>query len=294
MHLIDYLKNPPAIGRRLVWRWYTWTGRPGRLTAATWNGRLTFDRTDQLIGKRLFVARAYERPLIERAIQTLQTAGWLGDHRSLALDIGANIGMIAIALIRHGWFEEVVAVEPVPANLELLHHNIRQNDLADRIHVHEVALAARRGTLDMALDPINSGGHRVLPEGQGATRTDVIDVPVRRLDDLIESGAVDWERVGLVWLDIEGREPAFFAGAACLRRAPVPVVMELSPAFLRIGGDDLPAFFGTLDQTFGTFVELDQEDGSPQPMKALLERYEQLRIQGGVRAVNVLMLPRRP
>lgn len=66
-------------------------------------------------------------PNDEYAIPTGLT-GW-------AVDIGAHVGAVTIALALDNPGLQVIAIEPVPPNADLLAANVRENGLADRVRV---------------------------------------------------------------------------------------------------------------------------------------------------------------
>src|SRR5690606_28181256 len=129
MKLGKYLRDPGRLARKLRWR-RLYGGEPRDVTVDSYNGVLTFHSRDKLIGKYLYVDRAYERRYIESALGILERDGYLpslGRGDGVLLDIGANIGMICIALLGQRRFARAVAVEPSPGNLRLLEHNVAQN-----------------------------------------------------------------------------------------------------------------------------------------------------------------------
>ena len=56
------------------------------------------------------------------------------------------------------------------------------------------------------------------------------------IDSLVADGVIDPERLGLVWMDVQGHEAHALAGAATLAEAGVPVVLEYWPHGLREAG----------------------------------------------------------
>ncbi len=115
--------------RAIRWRQLQ-RGAPRLLTVATANGRLTVNTGYRLMAQRLYVGREYESYLIDDAIRELRRRG-MAPPDGMALDIGANIGVIGIALVLRGYAARVIAVEPETANFELLLRNVRQNGLTE-------------------------------------------------------------------------------------------------------------------------------------------------------------------
>ena len=254
MRLTQYVAHPGFLARKL--RWQMLYARKRRdVTVDTWNGRLTFDSRDKLIGKYLYVQRAYERRYIERALAVLERDGWLTRGGTL-LDVGANIGMICIALLRHGWCARAIAFEPAPANLRLLEHNIAQNGLADRIVRQPLALSSGDGEMELELSDYNSGDNRLrAPNGASAgawheDRRVTVRVPVRRLDDVLAEHPAGASDVRLIWLDIQGHEGQFFEGARDTIGRGIPVVSEFWPYGILRSGMTRTAYLRTVCDLF--------------------------------------------
>lgn len=117
------------------------------------------------------------------------------------VDVGANIGHLAIAgkvKAKHG---TVVAIEAHPRTFRFLTENIRLNGLD--IDARNVAVGDTPGTLtfsDMHADDCNG----VSVDGQG------IEVPVQTLDAILQGTG----EIRLLKVDIEGYELMAFRGAS--------------------------------------------------------------------------------
>lgn len=99
----------------------------------------------------------------------------------LAVDIGAYVGSVGIALALDNPELRVICIEPVPENFELIAANVHENNLQERVMVIETAAAASdvkettvrwryRGT-ELA-DHHAFVGNCSLAEGTGATNVD--------------------------------------------------------------------------------------------------------------------------
>jgi hypothetical protein len=127
-------------------RWGMVRGGPGRtpriLTVPTANGLLSFSNMDLHNAKGLYVQRAWEIDLITSSIDYLKRERLVGKPgQDILVDVGANIGMICIAMLKRGYFREAIAIEPDPRNFELLKRNIKQNGLEGRIRVAAFAVS---------------------------------------------------------------------------------------------------------------------------------------------------------
>jgi FkbM family methyltransferase len=227
--------------RKMRWRLLQ-MGPPRDVTTATANGILTFSSRDRVIGQQLYLERSYETELMRTALAILREEGLLGSgNTGTVVDVGANIGMICIALVKDGYFQRAIAFEPAPENYRLLLQNIRQNGLQERIAAFPCALSCDVGWQELELSEVNAGDHRIrhanLP---GELREDVrrtLPVSVTTLDEFLrKSDSFPPEGPSLIWLDIQGHEGQFLAGARESLARPIPVVSEFWPyGILRSG-----------------------------------------------------------
>ena len=270
MSLTKYVAHPGLLIGKLRWQ-MLYAGPRRDVTVDTWNGRLTFDSRDKLIGKYLYVHRAYERRYIEHALAVLERDGWLGRGGTL-LDVGANIGMICIALIRHGWFDRAVAFEPAPSNVRLLECNVAQNGLTERIARVPVALSSSDGSMDLELSEYNSGDNRLRVDASAGAwhedRRDTVRVPVRRLDDLLAERR-DASDVRLIWLDIQGHEGRFFEGAQGTLARGIPVVSEFWPYGILRSGTTRASYMNIVTRLFTHVYVLSGNAIGKQPVSAV-------------------------
>lgn len=252
--------------RKLQWPWVR--GGPGRtpriLTAPTANGLLSFSNMDLHNARALYVHRAWEIDLITRSFEYLKREGHVGEPGAdVLIDVGANIGMICIAMVMRDYFREAVAIEPDENNFALLTHNIEQNDLQGRIRAFRYATSDRSGDVELEIAKENFGDHRVRAahsleralmseEGRATVR-----VPARTLDDLIAEASLDPSRVGLVWADIQGFEGYLLRGASATLAHGAPVLSEFWPYGILRSGMDRDAFTSVVRSLFPRIVIVD-------------------------------------
>jgi FkbM family methyltransferase len=129
------------------------------------------------------------------------------------INVGANVGYYCCFALQAG--RRVVAIEPVPNNLQFLYRNLQINDWDDRVEVLPVAVGARRGLVDI----FGGGTAASLVEGwagipSGYRQT----VPITTLDDSV-GGRFDDQRC-FILIDVEGAELGVLEGAASLLHAP--------------------------------------------------------------------------
>jgi FkbM family methyltransferase len=131
----------------------------------------------------------------------------LPEPPSTIVDLGGHVGVSCLFFRRRWPSSRIVTVEPNPALLPLLRHNVSQLDV-ETIHG---AVADRPGTAHFIPAERSWGGMtREAEGGPGA-------IPALTLDSLLD------QPVGLLKVDIEGAEFAALAAANRLRNARVIV-----------------------------------------------------------------------
>jgi FkbM family methyltransferase len=257
------------------------------LLARTRHGWLTYSNKDIAIGRALFLHGEFEYRLIRRAMALLREIDLL--RGGLLIDVGANIGTVTLTLLREGFFDRAVAVEPISANYRRLTRNLRLNRLRRRVQPVRAAVGAVTGSVRMALSPINHGDHRLrvtrsrTTERLGELTWPVIEVPSHRLDDIVRPP------VGLLWMDVQGHEMRVLEGAPRLLAEGVPVVMEFGPYWVAQAGIGVAEFCAFFAERFEVLYDL----GAPTPraapaadIAALFTQYQ------GFRYTDLLALPK--
>ena len=153
------------------------------------------------------------------------------------LDIGANRGVVSVALARAvGPTGRVYAFEPVPEYFAALKENLARNR-ADNVEAFPLALGDREGPLPFYQRGEASG----ITPGEGAAPLTVQGATV---DRFLADQAID--HIDLMSLDCEGSELRVFQGAASLLREQAPrIFCELHHDYLRHLGSsarDVAAF----------------------------------------------------
>ena len=190
--------------------------------------RFFADPGDRVVGTWLIWHGGWQRREIVMAVEVLAAAGRLPPD-AVFVDVGAHVGTHTIYALRTGRFARAVAFEPEPRNLRLLAMNLAENDLATATTVVPKAAGAAAGTAVLHLHPRNTGAH-ALGEPPSVDGRDRIDVAVVRAEDELAALGIAPERVGLVWIDVEGYEKPTLDGLAGLIARSVPIVFEFTPS----------------------------------------------------------------
>jgi FkbM family methyltransferase len=172
------------------------------------------------VGFPTFVYGSFDEDTVNGMLTALQRHAGITSLSGLSvLEVGANIGTVAVSLlVRHG-VERVVAVEPDAENVRILRANLALNGVQDRVEIHQIALSDTDGTLVLESSTSNCGDHRIrVPEPRGPDLHDegqraTTEISARRLDSLGDANEIDLDEIDLVWMDAQGHEAHVLAGA---------------------------------------------------------------------------------
>ncbi|MFQ5773868.1 MAG: FkbM family methyltransferase [Kiloniellaceae bacterium] len=218
-------------------------------------GRIYGDPRDEII----------LRHYIEHGYWAREIVGFINESFSgpggVFLDIGANIGLVTLPVSAN---KNVIckAIEPDPANFELLSQNVRANSSDANIHLYNLALFDRDGHLDFELSPDNLGDHRVrangarAPSGEfGEHQREVIRVKAVTLDALTDLRDLRGKLVAK--MDTQGAEAHVFKGGAKVLSHADVIIFEFWPYGLARLGADLDFLYEFLGKNFrfGSIVE---------------------------------------
>ncbi len=135
----------------------------------------------------------------------------LCDKDSRILDVGANIGMTALAFSQISSAGQIAAIEPVPRTFEFLQQNVAEAG-APNVKVFNFALGSSAGSVIMQGHPSNFACSFVADNYTIPTADHFsFQVPVKRLDDTFSELSLD--RLDFMKVDVEGFELEVFAGA---------------------------------------------------------------------------------
>jgi FkbM family methyltransferase len=229
-------------------------------------GKFFVDPADRVIASWLMWHGGWQREEIEHAVEILVQAKRLPAD-AVFIDVGANIGTHTVYALRAGHFARALAFEPEPRNARLLAMNVAANDMAQRVMVRAQAIGAADGTAVLHLHPRNKGAHTVgaAPSLDGRER---IEVSVTRLDTALRATGIAPDRIGLVWIDVEGSELAAVRSLGdYLGR--VPLAVEYAP--WRYNETDRRDFEQMLTRHYKTMHRLGARTHRPEPITALAQ-----------------------
>jgi FkbM family methyltransferase len=168
-----------------------------RLTVAP-QIRLKLLPTDFMHGVIAFTG-VYEMELTKRISKSAAEGG-------LLVDVGANIGYFSLIWASLNASNRVLAFEASPRNAGMLQANIDSNNMRERVKMYPVALGKEKNVLPFDLGPVELTGWGGLSL---ASTPATIEVPVERLDDIIDPFAI----IDVMKVDVEGADTWVIMGA---------------------------------------------------------------------------------
>lgn len=179
---------------------------------------------------------------------------------STVVDVGANVGTFTLPLARLvGVGGHVLALEPSPRVASLLQRTVALNGLSGAVTVETCAAGDKDGVAQFSLSPQTTHSSLIPPDDAD----EAIEVPLRRLDDLVAPG----RRVDLIKVDVEGAELQVWRGMqrVVADNPELAVVLEYGPAHLRRAGVTPNQWFAELTAAGHTAWVVNETAGTVHP-----------------------------
>ncbi len=141
------------------------------------------------------------------------------------LDIGANIGLIAIPLLRHNGSITVTSVEASPNSIPYLKKTNAESEYANRWQIIDKAVADKPGTISFELADPSYGAFDGIKNTQRTSMVKTVEVECTTID-------IIWEQkqkpdVSLIKIDVEGADLlALRGGINCIKQCKPIIAME--------------------------------------------------------------------
>lgn len=166
-------------------------------------------------------AKLCESGIYER--DNLKLLAALVRPETVYFDVGANIGLLSIPILRGIPTSRVVSFEPSPNTLPYLSRTKAESDFGDRWQVVGKAAGSAPGELEFFTHSPDLGAYdsfrRTARAGEAARQT----VPVTMIDT--EWAALGQPVVSVIKIDVEGAELAALRGAAACIAAHQPSIL---------------------------------------------------------------------
>jgi FkbM family methyltransferase len=144
--------------------------------------------------------------------------------------------------------------------------NVETNGFAEAVTVIPKAAGETTGTAVLHLHPRNKGAHAIgaAPSDDG---NEQLAVPVVRVEDALAGLGLAAEKLGLIWIDVEGHEPQVLRGLGSLLARRVPIAFEYAPR--RYGEEDRRQLVGLLGAHYSTWHSLNAAADHRAPIPTL-------------------------
>lgn len=177
--------------------------------------RLVYEPYDHLVSRYAAIG-SYEKEVIAFLKRVMRAD-------SVVLDIGANIGMFALAAARIAPNASIHCFEPSPIPFRCLQRSIELNELSLRVWVNPSAVSADEGERNFYLHAQGESAFDGLHDTGRANTVRTIQVPVTTIDVyVIKAGLA---RLDLMKIDTEGAEIFVLQGARQTLRTFRPVII---------------------------------------------------------------------
>jgi FkbM family methyltransferase len=211
------------LGRRLLW--FFRGVKPAMLDG--WRCRYILPSYVEPIAQHLFTFGAYEKSTAEFIIGCLPKGGTL-------IDVGANIGALAIPIAKERPDASIICIEADPELHRLLQENIKGNDC-----IGVQALCYIVGANDQEMVPFYRAPDESFGMGSVGPQFGVAPVYLRqaRLDQLLSHAGL--KVVDVIKIDVEGAELGVLRGAShmlCSNQPPAIIFEFADWAEGRISG----------------------------------------------------------
>lgn len=221
---------------------------------------------DERIGLDVFKTGNYADKNLLKALTIIESFS-CDVRNGIFVDIGANIGTVAISAIIIAGFSKVIAIEPEPGNYKLLQLNCVANNLTDQIDLFNIALSDSDEELFFELSPTNYGDHRVSAINTEnislESNRELIKVPGTTMVNLFTEHKINPDDVSLIWIDTQGYEGHILKGARNLLSHKIPLCLEFWPHGLnRTGGLEL--LTNILKENYSHFCNVRQKTQQPE------------------------------
>lgn len=190
------------------------------------------------------------------------------DGQDLFCDIGANIGTTSIYFKKR--IDEsvrILAFEPMPDTFRLLGKNMQINDVPEsEFRLANIGISNEGSEQTFYYNPKNPGASSFTNDDDAYISFSMRTV---RFDDYLKENGIDPHEIKYLWVDVEGFEWAFVAGAKeTLREINVPLVMEVTPRLLR-DQKKQETFLADIGELYSRYIVMDEEKIVEHPIDEL-------------------------
>lgn len=248
-----------------------------------------FYKYDDSISRSLYLNRSYHGEHIRRTIAFMESRKEYALGEGTFVDVGANNGIISIAVLLGGYFKHAIAIEPDPINFSILESNLKLNNLSKRVATINYAISSETGELSLEIDQNNLGDHRIRINSKQASPKELFGeservvkkVDSETIDNVIKNLDKRFTKdIKFIWMDVQGHEGFVFKGGASLFSRDIPVLTEVWPYGILRSGQTLREYFSIVSSLWSHVWIWRRRDFIDYPIDYLPYLFKELGNQG--------------
>ncbi len=156
--------------------------------------------------------------------------------RPVFLDIGASVGLISFSTLREIQLRNgrVIAFEPFPTNLVLLHNSILKNRCSNVMTAVPLAVGSTPGIVKMNIEErLASAGNASISTMHSPSQRSALSCDVRMSTLDLEVERLKIDKIDFMKIDVEGWEPYVLRGGSkVIEKLRPPIYAEFNVEFL--------------------------------------------------------------
>lgn len=177
---------------------------------------------------RIRFGQIYEPNVTTAIIRELQKI-----DNPVIIDIGSNIGLISLNILKFYPNTKIYAFEPGPHQHKLFSKTIEINNLNESVQLYDIALSNNNGEAVFNIHQAKHASGDGFKNTERAGKTKKIKVQVRKLDNWWEEA--NKPKINIIKIDTEGAELLVLKGAINLLNEIRPIIlMEISALNLKV------------------------------------------------------------
>lgn len=192
---------------------------------------------------------SFRKGIPSRELVFFQSIGSSSDKEKVIIDVGANVGLFALAFADIFKDARVIAFEPSQRTYRRLQRNLYESGLMDNISLENIALSNAEGIARFLDNPDSPATNHLLPsqsESNSQDDSNYVTVECQTLDSYCENHSIS--HIDLLKIDVEGFECQVLQGARSMiqRKAVSWIFCELCPSNLAGVGSSVDRLWQTI------------------------------------------------
>ncbi len=238
----------------------------------------------------------------ERELHTAKTvfvATWIKSFaphliysKTTMLDIGSGIGETSIAMNQQHLFDEYIAIEPDPTLFKYVQENIQQNGLTKTIKCIQSTVGTYDGYTTLYKNIKEATDNRIMlpfSDVMAIQSWPMESVKQMTLESLLSQCNKSVDKIGLIFIDIFGRELSVFSQAQSLLRHGPIVCTSFSPKLIQEAGFSAQEYAMLAQSIWPFFYIIQEKNYVPHSSISLYDLFEHLGYDG--ESIDLLFIP---